>query len=77
MQQFDMVFIQTLNKFHITTKNTRDIQFLNSIFNEQPLNNFSISYLYYTNKLMQNHNEHVFTIKLSPTFIFKAMDISH
>jgi hypothetical protein len=47
-----------------------------SISNEQPFNNFIISYLYYTNKLMQKHNEHVFAIKLGPTFIFKAMDIS-
>jgi hypothetical protein len=28
MQQFDMVFIQTLKKFHIITENTMDIQFL-------------------------------------------------
>ncbi len=72
-----MVFIQILNKFHIAIENTRDTQFINSIFNQQPLNNFTISYLYYTNKLMQKHNEHVFAIKLGPTFIFKAMDISH
>jgi hypothetical protein len=25
MRQFDMVFIQTLNKFHTTIKNTKDI----------------------------------------------------
>jgi hypothetical protein len=28
MWQFDMVFIQTLNKFHIATKNTKNIQFI-------------------------------------------------
>jgi len=26
-----MIFIQTLNKFYIATKNTKDIQFINSI----------------------------------------------
>ncbi len=34
-------------------------------------------YLFYTNKLMQKHNENVFTNTLGPTFIFKAMDIDH
>jgi hypothetical protein len=27
MQQFDMVFIQTLNKFHTRTENAREISF--------------------------------------------------
>ncbi len=68
MQQFDVVFIQTLNKFHTTTKNTRDIQFIYSICNHQPPNNFLIPYIFYTNKLMQKHNKHVFSNTLSPTF---------
>jgi len=42
MQQFDMVFIQTLNKFDITIENTKDIQFINSICNRQSPNNFTI-----------------------------------
>ncbi len=33
MQQSDMVFIQTLNKFHTTIENTKDIQSINSICN--------------------------------------------
>ncbi len=77
MQQFDMVFIQTLNKFCIATKNRKDIQFINSICNQQPPNNFTNPYLFYTNKLVQKYNEHVFTNTLGPTFIFKAMDINH
>jgi hypothetical protein len=77
MQQFDMVFIQTLNKFRTTTKNTKDIQFINSNCNQQPPNNFNIMYLFYTNKLVQKYNENVFTNTLAPTFIFKAMDINH
>jgi hypothetical protein len=28
MRQYDMVFIQTLNKFHIATKNAKDIEFV-------------------------------------------------
>jgi hypothetical protein len=31
MQQFNMLFIQTLKKFHIMTKITKGIQCLNSI----------------------------------------------
>jgi hypothetical protein len=42
MQQFDMVLRQTLNKFCTTTKNMQDIQFINSICNRQPPNNFII-----------------------------------
>jgi hypothetical protein len=72
-----MVFIQTLNKFCIGTKNAKDIQFINSNCNQQPPNNFTIMYLFYTNKLMQKHNENVFTNRLGPMFIFKAMDINH
>jgi hypothetical protein len=34
MQQTNMAFIQTLNKFLIATKNTKDIQFMNSICNQ-------------------------------------------
>jgi hypothetical protein len=34
-------------------------------------------YLFYTNKLMQKHNENVFINTLGPTFIFKAMNINH
>jgi hypothetical protein len=72
-----MVFIQTLNKFCIATKNTKDIEFKNSICNQHPPNNFIIPYLFYTNKLVQKHNENVFTNTLGPMFIFKAMDINH
>jgi hypothetical protein len=73
MWQFDVVFIQTLNKFYIATKNTKDIEFINKICNQQPPNNFIISYLFYTNKLVQK----LFTNTLGPMFIFKAMDINH
>jgi hypothetical protein len=73
MRQFDMVFIQTLNKFHTATKNTKDIQFLNSMCNQQPPNNFTILYLFYTIKLVQN----TMIFFLGVTFIFKAMDINH
>jgi hypothetical protein len=72
-----MIFIQALNKFYTTTKNTKDIEFINSICNQQPPNNFSISYLFYTNKLVQKRNENVFSNTLSPMFIFKAMGINH
>jgi hypothetical protein len=72
-----MFFIQTLNKFRITTKNTKDIEFINSIYNRQPPSDFTIPYLFYTNKLVQKHNENVFTNTLNLTFIFKAMDINH
>jgi hypothetical protein len=72
-----MVFIQILNKFHTTIENTKDIQFINSICNWQPPNNFTIPYLFYANKLVQKHNENVFTNTFGPTFIFKAMDINH
>ncbi len=33
MPQFDMVFIQTLNKFRTPTEKTKDIEFINSICN--------------------------------------------
>ncbi len=72
-----MVFIQTLNKFRTITKNTKDIQFINLICNRHLPNNFTIPYLFYRNKLVQKHNENVFTKTLGPTFIFKAMDINH
>jgi hypothetical protein len=72
-----MVFIQTLKKNCTTTKNTKDIQFITLICNQQPPNNFTIAYLFDTNKLVQKHNEHVFANTLGPTFIFKAMDINH
>ncbi len=77
MWQSDMVFIETLNKFHIAIENIKDIQFINSIHNQQPLNNFTILYLFYTNKLVQKHNENVFINTLGPMFIFKTMDINH
>jgi hypothetical protein len=41
-----MVFIQSLNKFHITIKNTKDIQFINLICNQQSPNNF-LFYIYF------------------------------
>jgi hypothetical protein len=72
-----MVFLQILNNFHTTTKNTKDIEFINSICNRQPPNNFIISYLFYKNKLVQKHNENVFIDTLGPTFIFKVMDLNH
>jgi hypothetical protein len=73
MQKFDMVLIQTLNKFWTTTKNTKDIEFINSNCNKEPPNNYTIMYLFYTNKLVQKHNENVFT----NMFIFKAMNTNH
>ncbi len=72
-----MVFIQILNKFCTTTKNTKDIEFINSICNRQPPNDFIFPYLFYTNKLVQKHNENVFINTLGSTFIFKAMCIDH
>jgi hypothetical protein len=77
MWQFDMVFIQTLNKFCTTIENIEDIQFFNSIYNQQPSNNFTIIYLFYTNKLVKNTMKMCFIHILSPTFIFKARDINH
>jgi hypothetical protein len=77
MRWFDMVFTQILNKFHIVTNSIKDIEFINSIFNRQPSKIFIILYLFYINKLVQKHNENVFTNTLGPTFIFKAMDINH
>ncbi len=55
----------------------KDIEFINSICNRQPPNDFIILYLFYLNKLVQKHNEIVFTNTLGPTFIFKTMDINH
>ncbi len=72
-----MVFIQTLNKFHVVTRNIKDIQFINSICNQQPFNNFFISYLVYIHKLVQKHNENVVINTLGPMFIFKTMNINH
>jgi hypothetical protein len=72
-----MVFIQTLNKFHTATENIKDIEFINSICNQQPSNDFTILYLFYTNKHVQKHNENMFTTTLGPTFIFKAIDMNH
>jgi len=72
-----MVFIIILNEFCIVMENTKDIKFINSICNRQLPNNFNISYLFYTNKLVQKHNENVFTNTLGPMFIFKTMDINH
>jgi len=77
MRQSNMVFIQTLNKFYNATKNTKDIEFINSICNRQSPNDFTIPYLFYINELVKKHNENVFINTLSPMFIFKAMDINH
>jgi hypothetical protein len=77
MQQYNMVFIQILNGLYTVIENTKDVEFINSICNRQSPNNFTIMYLFYTNKLVQKHNENVFTNTLAPTFIFKAMDINH
>jgi len=77
MWQFDMVFIQTLNKFCTAIENIKDIQFINSIYNQQPPNNLLFLIYFFTNKLVQKHNENVFTNTLSHTFIFKTMDINH
>jgi hypothetical protein len=76
MRHSDMVFIQTLNKFYIATKKHKGYS-INSICNQQLPNTFVILYLFYTNKLVQKHNENVFINKFGPTFIFKAMDINH
>jgi len=72
MQQFDMVLTQTLNKFCTTTKNMQDIQFV--IDNRPTILLFNI---FYTNKILQKHNQNVFINTLGPTFIFKIMDINH
>ncbi len=74
-----MIFIQALNKFCTTTKNTKDIEFINSMCNQQTPNNFIISYLIYTNKLVQKHNENVFTNMLSSRLFSKqwASTINH
>jgi len=66
-----------LNKFCITTKNTKNIQFVNLICNQQPIDNFTIPYLFYINKLVHRKNENVFVNTLSFTFIFRIMDINH
>jgi hypothetical protein len=66
MQQFDNLFIQTLNKFNIAKENVEDIQFV--IDNHPKTLLFCI---FYTNKLVQK-NKNVFTNTLSFIFIFKA-----
>ncbi len=66
-----------MNKFRTTIENTENIQFINLICNQQPPNNNVIPYLFYTNKIVQKHNENVFTNTLGPTFIFETMDINH
>ncbi len=66
-----------MNKFCIVIENTKDIEVINSICNRQLPNKFIIPYLFYTNKLVQKHNENVFTNMLGPTFIFEAMHINH
>ncbi len=65
-----MVSIKTLKKFHNTIENSKDIEFINSICNQQPPNNFIIPYLFYTNKFVQKYKKNVFTNTLGPTFIF-------
>jgi len=52
MRKYDMAFIQALNKFHTTIENTKDVQFINLICNQQKPNCFFILYLFYTNKLV-------------------------
>jgi hypothetical protein len=47
-----MVFIQNLNKFCVVIENTKDIEVINSICNQQLPNKFIILYLFYTNKLV-------------------------
>ncbi len=76
MRQFDMVFIQTLNKFRTTTKNTKDIEFINSICNRQPPNDFTIPYLYYRNKLVQKRNENVFINTFGPHLFSKQWTLT-
>ncbi len=66
-----------MNKLRIAIENTKDIEFINLIYDRQPPNNFTIPYLFYTNKLVQKHNENVFINTLGFTFIFKTMDINH
>ncbi len=72
-----MVFIKILNKFCITIKNMKNIQFINLIYNWQLANNFIISYLFYINKLVRKKNENVLINTLSFTFIFRTMDINY
>ncbi len=43
----------------------------------QPPIDLIVPHLFYTNKLVQNHNENVFTNTSCLTFIFKANDINH
>ncbi len=71
-----MVLIQTLNKFRAPIENIKHIEFLNSICNRQPPNNFTISYVFYINKLVQKH-KNVFINTLGLTFTFKPMNINH
>jgi len=52
MQQYNMFYEQTLNKFHIVVKNIENIWFIHSICYQQPSNDFNIPYLFYTNKPM-------------------------
>ncbi len=67
-----------MNIFCTTTKNTNDIEFINFQFviNNHPTILLFCIY-FYTNKLVQKHNENVFTNTLSPMFTFKAMGINH
>ncbi len=71
------VFIKTLNKFGTAIENTKDIEFINSNCNQEPPIYFIIPYLFYTNKHVKKHNENVCINTLSPTFIFKPMDINY
>jgi hypothetical protein len=48
-----MDFIQTMNKFCNATKNTKDVEIINSTCNWQPPNDFTIPYWFYINKLVQ------------------------
>jgi hypothetical protein len=71
MQQFNMPFIQMLNKFQIAAQNRMNIKCINSICYQQP-NFFTISYLFYINlSLCKIKNENVVTNTLDPTFNFE------
>ncbi len=81
MQQFNMPFIKTLNKFHIPTKIKKiqkKVKCINSICYQEPPNKFTISYLFYIKlNLCKIKNENLVINTLDPTFIFKIMDINH
>jgi hypothetical protein len=61
-----MISIQTLNKFHNTIENSKNMEFINSIYNQQPPNNCIIPYLFYINRLVQKYNKNVLVNTLGP-----------